>query len=80
MLNSLKQFGLLAHTESTIVTHHSAEELNTKLTMHAAQIPAKTQVSFVCYIKTSLLKTSNSSSNKNLLIKPNSSYQIIGTF
>lgn len=79
MVNPLGQFGLLAHIKSTVETHHIAEELNTELSMHLVQTPAKTQVSFVCFSKASLLKSSHSNSNKNLLIKPNSKYQIICT-
>lgn len=56
------------------------KELITKLSTHHVQIPAKTQVSFACYTKTSLLKTGNFYTDKSLLIKPNSRYQIICTF
>lgn len=81
MLNPLRQFSLLAHIESIIVTHHIAEELNTKKkSTHLVQIPAKTLGSFLRYIKTSLLKISTSNSNKSLLMKSNSRYQIICTF
>jgi len=75
-----KAIGLLAHIESTTVAPHIADELNTKLSTHLVQIPAKTQGSFVCCIRTSLPKASNSNSNRNLLIKPNSRYQVVYRF
>lgn len=79
MVNPLRQFGLLSHIKSIIVSHHIAGQPNTKLPTYLVQTPAKTQVSFVCFSKASLLKSINSNSNKSLLIKSNSKYQIICT-
>lgn len=74
-----RAFGLLSHITSTIVSHHIAEEPNTKLSTHLVQTSAKTRVSFVCFSKPSLLKSSYSNSNKSLLIKVKQQYQIIYT-
>lgn len=63
--------------KSVIVSHHTAQEPNSELSTHLVQTSAKTQVCFVGFSKVSLLKGSNSNSNKSLLIKPNSKYQII---
>lgn len=76
MVNPLRQFGLLAHIKSTVETHYIAEEVNTELSMHLVQTPAKIQLSLVRFSKASLLKSSNSNSNKNLCISQTASIKL----